>query len=160
MARPNPIRKLMEQPLPGITYQRRLQFRPTYKDIDYVYDICNHYLFDNRLKRPYIEQGIRRQTWGFCRWDDVKQDSGSYCKIYLSDKWFCPQWFVQTLSHEMVHQYQWDIMRFEGYTIHAESGCHGPSFFEFRDLFDYYGLNLKTSHGRRRWFRHQDFSKC
>ena len=160
MARPNPIRAIMEAPLPSITYQRRLQFRPTYKDINYVYNICNRYLFNNRLKRPYIEQGSRRQVWGFCQWEDIKQDTGSYCIIKLSDKWFCPQWFVQTLAHEMVHQYQWDFCRFEGYNINTVSGNHGPSFFEFRDIFEYYGLNLKTAYGRKRWFKHQDFKKC
>lgn len=161
MARPNPIRAYMEAPLPSITYQRRLQFRPSYDEINYVYNICNRYLFDNRLKQPYIEQGSRRQTWGFCSWEKEKQETGSHCIIKLSDKWFCPQWFVQTLAHEMVHQYQWDITRFEDYDGRMpESGAHGPSFFMWRDRFDYYGLRLKTSYGRKRWFTHQDFRKC
>ena len=161
MARPNPIRAIMEAELPPITYQRRMQYRPTYADINYAYNICNRYLFDNRLKRPQIEQGSRRQTWGFCNWELEKQPTGSYCTIKLSDKWFCPQWFMQTLAHEMVHQYQWDFTRFEEYDgTMPESGAHGPSFFVFRERFDYYGLRLKTAFGRKRWFNHQDFRKC
>jgi len=161
MARPNPIRAYMEAPLPSITYQRRLQFRPSYAEINYVYNICNRYLFDNRLRQPYIEQGSRRQTWGFCEWEKELQDTGSYCTIKLSDKWFCPQWFVQTLAHEMVHQYQWDITRWEEYDgVMPESGAHGPSFFAHRERFAYYGLRLKTSYGRKRWFKHQSFYKC
>lgn len=160
MARPNPIRRIMEFPLPSITYQRRLQFRPTYADINYAYNICNRYLFDNQLRRPEITQGTRRKTWGFCIWEDVVQDSGSNCRISIMDKWFCPQWFLNTLAHEMVHQYQWDIGRFDGYKIHEHSGNHGPSFFAHRERFSYYGLHLKTAHGMKRWFKWQDFTRC
>lgn len=162
MARPNPIRAIMEAELPSITYQRKLSFRPSYKDINYAYNICNKYLFDNRLRKPEIEQGIRRQTWGFCQWENDYDHTGSYCTIKIMDKWFCPQWFMQTLAHEMVHQYQWDIHRFEacGGIMDKKSGAHGPDFFMFRERFDYYGLNLKTAHGQKRWFIHQDFTKC
>jgi hypothetical protein len=161
MARPNPIRAIMEAELPTITYQRRMQFRPNYADINYAYNICNRYLFDNRLRKPVIEQGSRRKTWGFCQWEKELQDTGSYTTIKLMDKWFCEAWFLQTLAHEMVHQYQWDITRFEEYNgTLPESGAHGPSFFAHRERFDHYGLRLKTSYGMKRWFRHQDFRKC
>ena len=62
----------------------------------------------------------------------------------------------------MVHQYQWDIERFDrtGFNICENSGAHGPSFFAWRDRFAYWGIDLKTAHGQRRWFRHQDFNKC
>ena len=162
MARPNPIRAIMEAELPSITYQRRLQFRPTYHDINYVYNICNKYLFDNRLRKPVITQGSRRQTWGFCQWENDYDNTGSYCTISIMDKWFCPQWFVQTLAHEMVHQYQWDIHRFEYHNgkMDKKSGAHGPDFFMFRERFDHYGLYLKQWYGQKRWFKHQDFRKC
>jgi len=162
MARPNPIRAIMEAPLPSITYQRRLQFRPSYADINYAYNICNRYLFDNRLRKPVIEQGSRRQTWGFCQWEEDYDNTGSYCTISIMDKWFCPQWFIQTLAHEMVHQYQWDIHRFEYHNgkMDKKSGAHGPDFFMFRERFDHYGLYLKQWYGQKRWFKHQDFRKC
>jgi len=162
MARPNPIRAIMETPLPSLTYQRRKSFRPSYADINYAYNICNRYLFDNRLRKPEIEQGSRRQTWGFCQWEEDYDDTGSYCTIKLMDKWFCPQWFLQTLAHEMVHQYQWDIHRFEYHNgkMDKKSGAHGPDFFMFRERFDYYGLHLKQWYGQKRWFKYQDFLKC
>ena len=164
MARPNPIRSIMEQPLPNITYQRRKGFRPTYADINYAYNIINRYIFDNKLRRPTIHQGISRKAWGSCHWLDDRQPSGSYCYIKLSDKWFCPQWFMNTLSHEMVHQWQWDIYRWElaeqGLKIYENSGAHGPSFFAWRERFEYYGLTLKTSYGQRRSFQYQTFTKC
>ena len=162
MARPNPIRAIMEAPLPSLTYQRRLSFRPTYHDINYAYNICNRYLFDNRLRKPVITQGQRRQTWGFCNWEDDYDHTGSYTTISLANKWFCPSWFLQTLAHEMVHQYQWDIYRFEEHNGDYEknSGAHGPDFFMFRDRFDHYGLRLKQWYGQKRWLKHQDWYKC
>lgn len=162
MARPNPIRAIMESPLPSITYQRRLSFRPSYSDINYAYNIINRYCFDNALRAPVIEQGTRRKTWGFCQWEEERQSSGSYCTIKLMNKWFCPQWFINTLAHEMVHQYQWDVHRFEYHNgkMDKRGGAHGPDFFMFRERFAYYGLHLKTSHGMKRWFRHQVFTRC
>lgn len=162
MARPNPIRAIMEAPLPSLTYQRRLSFRPSYADINYAYNICNRYLFDNRLRKPIITQGQRRQTWGYCSWEEDYDDTGSYTTISLMDKWFCPAWFIQTLAHEMVHQYQWDIHRFEYHDgkMDKKSGAHGPDFFMFRERFDYYGLRLKQWYGQKRWLKYQDWRKC
>lgn len=165
MARPNPIRAIMEQPLPGITYQRRKSFRPLDADVYYAYNILNRYVFDNQLCKPQITQGRLIKCWGVCEWHDEQQNYGTYCSIKLSDKWFCQQWFLNTLAHEMVHQYQWDINRWDhieyyGRDIHQNSGGHGPSFYMWRERFDTYGLKLKVSFGQRRWFKHQDFAKC
>lgn len=159
MARPNPIRAIMEAPLPSISYQRHKLFRPTYENVLYAYKIINRYIFDNELRRPVIELAQTQRCWGYCQWQQCHVWNGSWCTIRLNDKWFCPQWFINTLAHEMVHQYQWDIHRWE-FGLPENSGGHGPSFFAWRDIFDYYGLTLKTSFGQRRWFKFQDFSKC
>jgi hypothetical protein len=165
MARPNPIRSIMAQPLPSITYQRRKSFRPTNADVTYAYHIINRYVFDGVLTKPTVEQGRIPKCWGTCYWLEQEQRNGSWCRIKLVDKWFCPQWFMNTLAHEMVHQYQWDIDRWDhidyyGRDIHQNSGGHGPSFYTWRDRFKHYGLNLKISFGQKRWFKHQDFTKC
>lgn len=164
MARPNPIRSLMAAPLPSITYQRRKQFRPNEMDVLYAYNILNRYVFDGVLTRPQITLGGIRKCWGTCQWLTNEQHNGSWCAIKLVPNWFCQQWFINTLAHEMVHQYQWDIHRWdleeEGRHIYMDSGAHGPSFYAFRDRFAHYGLNLKISFGQKRWFKHQNFSKC
>jgi hypothetical protein len=165
MARPNPIRSIMAYPLPSITYQRKKSFRPADEDIIYAYNILNKYIFDNQLRRPEINQGIIHKAWGLCQWHYDEQHTGSYCSIRMSDKWFCSQWFLNTLAHEMVHQYQWDIGRWchieqNGKDINFGGGAHGPSFYAWRERFEYYDLNLKVSFGQRRWFKHQDFNKC
>ena len=165
MARPNPIRNIMSQPLPSVTYQRRKSFRPSDVDVAYAYQTINKYIFEGVLRKPELQQGTIRKAWGMCHWMAEEQPSGSWCNIRLSNKWFCPQWFLNTLAHEMVHQYQWDIYRWEHLDYHGRpmfegSGAHGPSFFEWRDRFDQYGLTLKTAYGQKRWFNHQDFTKC
>jgi hypothetical protein len=164
MARPNPVRSIMEAPLPSITYQRRKSFRPSEADALYAYDMINRHVFDNMLRRPVIQVKSIRKAWGYCNWNWDLQNRGSYCTIALMDKWFCPQWFIQTLAHEMVHQWQWDIYRWEklerGEHTFLGSGAHGPSFFAWRDRFDYYGLNLKRYHRMKKWFLYQDFNKC
>ena len=165
MARPNPIRTIMLAPLPGITYQRRKQFRPQTDDIDYAYKIINRHVFNNQLKKPNITVRSGKKVWGTCQWNLEQQPSGSWCDIQLNDKWFCAPWFMNVLAHEMVHQYQWDIGRWQhldmyGRELNLLGGGHGPSFFEWRDQFEYYGLNLKTWFGNGRWFRYQDFTRC
>jgi len=165
MARPNPLRKIMSQELPSITYQRRKSFRPTDEDIVYSYNIINKYIFDGVLTRPAITKGTIRRAWGYCHWLNEEQETGSWCTIRLMDKWFCPQWFLNTLAHEMVHQYQWDIDRWHhielhGRDIYQNSGAHGPSFYAWRERFEHYDLKLKISFGQKRWFKHQDFTKC
>ena len=161
MARPNPIRAIMEAPLPSITYQKRKGFRVGPAEVKYAYKIVNRYVFDNQLRMPEIVTGITRDYWGMCMGSFVAYPTGSYCRIKLSDKWFCPQWFMNVIAHEMAHQYQWDIDRYD----RADNGLepimsHGPSFFMWRDRFAQYGLTLKTANGQKRWFDHQDFAKC
>jgi SprT-like family len=165
MARPNPVRSIMEAPLPSLTYQRRKLFRPSNADITYAYNILNRHVFANQLRQPEITQSSIRDAWGECRWMTTEQSTGTWCTIRLMDKWFCPQWFVQTLAHEMVHQWQWDVYRWDhreyyGREMYLGGGAHGPSFFLWRDRFEYYGLNLRTYHRQKKWFKYQDFSKC
>jgi hypothetical protein len=165
MARPNPVRNIMQAPLPSRTYQRRKLFRPDDDSINYAYNILNRYIFDRQLRQPEIVTGRLNAAWGVCSWSSQQQASGSHCDIWLSNKWYCPQWFMNVLAHEMAHQYQWDVYRWEyqsqyGCRMYDDSAGHGPSFFMWRDRFAHYGLTLKTSFSQSRWFRHQDFSRC
>jgi hypothetical protein len=160
MARPNPIRKIMATPLPTRTLQRTKPFRPTEEDIIYAYNIINQHVFDGQLRRPKITQGRIKKCWGLCRWHDDSRTGKFHTDIKLVDKWYCVQWFMNTLAHEMIHQWQWEVYRVENGGIYELSGAHGPSFFLWRDRFAEYGLHLKTSHRMKKWFRYQDFNKC
>lgn len=161
MARPNPIRAMMQAPLPSLTEQRRKLYRPTIDEIIYTYNVLNRYVFDNELKRPPIELGAWKGYWGECTGHDELTNKGTYCTMKLSDKWFCVQWMVTTVAHEMAHQYEWDIVG-EYYESRGEERrmTHHSAFFLFRDRMAEYGINLKTAHRMKKWFKYQDFTRC
>jgi hypothetical protein len=155
----------MEVELPSITNQRQKQYRPDDEEIAYSYNLINRYIFDNKLYRPTIRTGRVNHSWGICHWFNGERKWGTFCDIWLADKWFCQQWFINVLAHEMVHQWQWDVYRFEylersGRDINYHSSGHGPSFYQWREKFEHYGLNLKGWFRTKRWFIYQDFSRC
>jgi len=159
----NAIRDIMQTSLPSLSYQKRLGFRPAQCDLHQAYDLINRYCFDNQLVKPVLEMGRVSLAWGYCMWEHDQTVPGSYCRIRVTDKWYCPQWFMNTLAHEMVHQYQWDIYRWERHQQGRYTditGSHGPSFFAHRERLAHYGLRLKTAHRMRKWFKYQDFDRC
>jgi hypothetical protein len=156
------LKEIMAIPLPKISLQRKLAYRASQSEVEYVYDLINQAVFDNELTKPNIKLSSRcRKYWGMCYGETIPYSSGSYCEIKLMDKWYCTQWMVTTLAHEMCHQYQWEIFSAE----RAEKGkdrimSHGPSFYhkqlKLRDI----GISLRTSHSMKKWFKHQDLFKC
>lgn len=149
-------------PLPTISEQKRLLFRPTVRLAHHIYELLNYQVFDSYLYKPKIEVlSHRRKYWGMCIGNIHRTYTGSYCEIQLMDKYFCPQWFVTTLAHEMVHQFQWDIIGPE----REKNGkdwlmSHGPSFFQFKDELKKHHISLKTAHSQRRWFKHQNLFRA
>lgn len=156
------LREMMESPIPSISKQKRLPFRPSLAEAQYVYKLLNRDIFDNQLYMPAITLAARRRKyWGMCEGHIELQDTGSWCEIRLMDKWFSVQWFVTIIAHEMCHQYQWDI---EGPKRYRKGKdflmSHGPSFFKYRKKLKQHRIPLKTAHSMRRWFKHQDLFKA
>ena len=149
--------------------QKEGTFCPTPLQAIRAHTIINECIFSNKLSRPKIYIQKLDDAWGICHGD---LDDGSYppfiprCNyIVLNSSFYNWRHFIEVLAHEMVHQYQWDIYRWEhqelyGREMPTESNGHGPSFFMWRDRFAQYGLTLKTANGQKRWFDHQDFAKC
>lgn len=161
MARPNPIVAMMQTPLPSITEQKRKLFRPDEDFVIYTYNKLNKYIFENELKRPPIQLGQFKGFWGECTGHDEYTNKGTWCTMKISDKWFCTQWFVTTLAHEMAHQYEWDVIGPYYESLGQERRMtHRMSFFIWRGKMADYGIDLKSWHGQKRWFKHQDFTKC
>ena len=152
---------IMDYPIPSFTEQKRLMYRPTHRDVVHVYHQLNEHVFGNSLRVPKIEvQSHCRKYWGQCSGEIYLQRTGSFCHIRMMDKWFCPQWMVTILAHEMSHQYQWDVI---GPELSADGRdhlmSHGPSFFTFRDELSAVNIPLKTAHSQRKWFKYQDLFK-
>lgn len=153
--------ELMYTPLPSLTEQKRLTYRPTEREVIKIYDMLNREIFKNKLARPEIQLGIRRQCWGICIGYYRRRKTGSYCIIKLSDKWFCIQWLITVLAHEMAHQYQWDIIGPQRERRGQEFlMSHGPSFFRHRKQMFKHHIPLRVAHRRSKWFKHQHIHLC
>jgi hypothetical protein len=151
----------MRLPLPSIWAQKRKPFRPTDAQVSYYYNLLNHQLFGDQLTRPSISLNPMRLAWGLCTGEKHVLPSGSRCTIKLMDKWYSAQWFINILAHEMVHQYQWDILGPQR-KAHGKNAImsHGPSFFYWCASFKHHGLNLRACYRVKPWFRYQNFNKC
>lgn len=155
------IYELMLTPLPCKSHQRRLPYRPTLREVHRMYNLLNEEIFGGKLQRPEIKLGQLKKAWGWCHGNITPHSTGSYCVIKLSDKWYCIQWFIITLAHEMAHQYQWDVLG----PKRSNKGkdflmSHGPSFFQLRPKLERHSIPLKTALGTKKWFKHQDFYRC
>jgi len=154
--------EMMLIPLPSIPTQKKMPYRPTQTEVEYVYDLLNQEVFGGCLIRPKLIIAARcRNYWGMCYGEDTPQQNGTFCKIKIMDKWFCAQWMVTVLAHEMCHQYQWDVFS----KPRADKGKrrlmrHGPSFYRFQQQLKLQGISLRTTSSMKRWFKHQDLFKC
>jgi hypothetical protein len=157
------ISELMREELPPIAYQKRLYYRTDYDEVISLYKMLNKTIFNNKLIMPEIEVMPRcRKYWGMCYGSlEMPSKTKSYCKIRLMDKWYCKQWLITVLAHEMCHQYQWDVQGVERLNRGKEPiMSHGPSFFVFRDKLKKHGISLKSAHSKRKWFKHQNLFKA
>lgn len=165
MAKNNQLRNLMAEDLPNRTSQKRLRYRTNHREVLALFKLINKEVFSNKLPTPKIEiMPNCRQYWGMCIAKSMilhEDHSKSNCVIRLMDKWYCRQWLITTLAHEMCHQYQWDIL---GYKRIKEGKnplmSHGPSFFIYREKLEKHGIPLKKALGMRSWFKHQNMFKC
>lgn len=165
MSRNSQLLQLMVQDLPNITSQKRMHYRTSHREVLALFKLINKEIFNNKLPVPTIlVQSNCRKYWGMCIATHVTLDSDqskSQCIIKLSDKWYCKQWLITTLAHEMCHQYQWDIL---GHKRIKEGKqplmSHGPSFFVYRNKLMKYGIPLKRALGVKPWFTHQNLFKC
>jgi hypothetical protein len=163
MFRKTSLLDMMQEELPSIGYQKRLGYRTNHDEVVKLYRIINKVVFNDKLIMPVIEVMPRcRKYWGMCFGSvEMPTTRKSYCKIRLMDKWYCKQWLISTLAHEMCHQYQWDVQGLQRLRKGKEPiMSHGPSFFVFRDKLAKHGIPLKTSHSKRKWFKGQDLFKC
>lgn len=151
--------------LPSVPAQKRLKYRTNIKEVRKLYRLLNKVLFDNQLPMPeFIIFNRMKSYWGLCEAIDYRPDPNSKKSnivIHLSNKWYCKQWLVDTLAHEMCHQYQWDILGKQRVLEGKEPLLgHGPSFFMHRERFRKYGINLKQHIRSNKWFKYQDLLKC
>lgn len=156
--------QLMLENIPDINYQKKQEYRTSRREIIGLFKLINKEIFNNKLSVPEFRI-LQRSTdyYGLCSAKHFVPTSGtrSNCIITMSNKWYCKQWLIMTLAHEMVHQYQWDIHSFK----RMKEGrnpimSHGPSFFAFREKLQKYGIPLRREYCMKKWFKHQNFFRC
>ncbi len=162
MFKKSELSELMKEELPGIRYQKRLSYRTDLAEVEALYRMINKTIFNNKLNMPILEVVPRCRTyWGICFGSFTPTRRGAYCKIRVMDKWFCKQWLITTLAHEMCHQYQWDVIGEQRLRSGKERlMSHGPSFYLFRDKLAKHGIPLKRHHRQKKWFQNQNLFKC
>lgn len=171
MSRPNLVTQYLNAPLPTVMEQKKFPFRPNVTEVDSLYRAINRCVFDNQLTQPEITLYSLKDCWASCSWELLRQrrsswgKSGTWCTIQLNDKWYSPQWMVTILAHEMVHQWQWDVYRWQHLKRNKRemfllSGAHGPSFHSWRGKMEEWGIWLKITYSDTSWWRHQDLFRC
>jgi hypothetical protein len=153
----------MDKPLPSKSAQRAKVYRPSVKEVKALYRLINREVFYGSLPMPKFELRRLHNVLGMCEGrEGPLRKTKSYCTIVLTDRYYCRQWFISTLAHEMVHQYQWDIYS----NIRVKRGqprnmSHGPSFYVWRKKLKKFGIALKANSLREHhWFAKQDTKEC
>lgn len=139
MARPNKLQKFVQR-----TDMFDGKFEATQEFALETYEMLNRYVFDNGLEPCPITVRRIRGVWGMCD-GRVEGDEFRVHEITLTKKYpFCAL-FVATLAHEMVHQFQWDVLSNERWQEGKDPiMSHGPSFFAWRPALDEYNIPLTT----------------
>jgi hypothetical protein len=108
------------------------EYTTTVEDCQEWFNILNRELFNNSL--PHVDEidiRWRRGAYAYYDYDERKQNG--ICKLLMNKRYKSKQFFVEVLSHEMIHHHQY---------IYNEEMGHGSSFIKWRDKFNKKGLNL------------------
>ena len=154
---------LMSAELPGISYQKKRLYHTTNKEVYQLFKIINDEIFDGVLPEPtIIVKSHMRNMWGECAsFHNQTNGKKSKCVLTLNTRWYCKQWLITILAHEMAHQYQWDIIgedRIREGRLPLLS--HGPSFYVFKKKLKEHNIALKAHFSITTWFNTQNLFKC
>ena len=116
----------------------RAPFRADVKTAIIIWHSLNRAIFYSRLTQPdHISIRDFRKTdwWGECEGKRRKRRYGEYYTkvIRLQRYWPNPKKFITAIAHEMVHQYEWEI-------LHDMS--HGKTFFAWEGKLNEKGISL------------------
>ena len=106
------------------------KFRPTIQDCREIWTNINRNVFNNELKMPSFRLVYTKAFWGECQ---GVIDDQTKCKIKINKSFLSKRLFINTIAHEMVHQWEW---------LTNENMTHGPQFFLWRDQLAIYNITL------------------
>ena len=110
------------------------KFRPTQSDCVEVFNNINRQVFYGELKLPRFRLLYSKDYWGMCvgSWDDP-----AGCTININKSFLSKRLFINTVAHEMVHQWEW---------LNHEHMTHGTTFFVWRKPLAEFGITLSRSY--------------
>jgi len=121
------------------------EFRPTLDRAQEVYELINRYVFDNGLNPAKLHIKRTRGYWGMCHGDQNAVGNFFTKEIILTNRFPNLSSFVAIMAHEMVHQFQWDVLSNERQSQGLDPiMSHGPSFFAWREPLAEYDIPLST----------------
>lgn len=157
------LKELMSHDLPGLTYQKKQQYITNIREVKSLYRLINSDIFNDKLTMPeiYVKPRLKK-VWGQCTGVNAYPEEGkSACVIEIGKRWYCKQWLIMVLAHEMVHQWQWDI---HGRTREKQGKepiiSHGPSFYKWKPKLRKHGIPLQVEPHHHKWFKTQHLFKC
>lgn len=115
-------------------------YETTKEDCVLWFNILNKEVFGNKLS-PVDEIDIRWRRGVYAFYEcitDTEDSSFVRSKLCMNRKYKSKKFFVEVLSHELVHHYQ---------ALHCEPMGHGASFMTWREKFNRRGLNLVKVYG-------------
>ena len=139
MARPNKLQKFVQR-----SDMFEGKFEATKEFALEAYEMLNRYVFDNGLEPCPITVRRTKGVWGMCD-GRVENDEFRVHEIILTKKFQFKAVCVAALAHEMVHQFQWDVLSNERWQEGKQPiMSHGPSFFAWRPALEEYNIPLTT----------------
>lgn len=112
---------------------KREKYIPSLKECKEWFVIINKEIFQNQLPE-FADMEIRRRhgCWGEIEGCETKSDR--FSRLSMNHHFKSKKHFIEVLAHEMVHHYQWTVLR--------EELTHGESFFAWKPKFVQHDMSL------------------
>ena len=119
-----------------IRNQTKNEFIPTKSVITRWFNIFNEEIFNGKIN-PFHEIEIKRKQG--CHAEHIGEtDDRDYLfgTLSIADRFENKTYFIYTLAHEMVHQWQW---------MHLYKTDHGQSFMKWKSKLEKFDIPLGVS---------------
>ena len=112
----------------------RHRYVPTIKECQMWFDVINREVFGNSLERfRRIEIRRRHGCWAETE-STLNPDGERFCTLSLNHHFKSKKHFLDVMTHEMVHHYEWTILQREM--------THGYQFYKWKPKLKRFGLSL------------------
>jgi hypothetical protein len=131
------LEKIINQPIPEISEYAKMSYRPTSQKAYRIYHMLNEVIFENELSPCRLIVRDLRGVWGYAHAMIHNYKFKTY--IELTHKYPCEQFFVAVVGHEMVHQWQWEVVEPTRNKKKYLAG-HGKVFYKWKKKFNEHGI--------------------